>query len=287
MMNMRYFIKAALILRKTVWFIVRSLLTTAVVMGLIFTYAYKLEPAWTEVREQKVYLEGLPEAFEGFRIVQISDLHGRHFPDKKLVRQVNRLEPDIIAITGDVLDDDPEVPLEYLESALGGISARYGSFFVFGNNDSYPGKELVSRRLEELGIKVLINGNRPISLEGGNLWLAGVDDPRDGKPFLSRALEGVGEGPVILLAHSPEIIDSAADAGFDLVLVGHTHGGQILLPKVPRVITFVRKGYERYVSGLYTVGNTQMYVTRGLGMTKIPMRFWARPEISVITLYPK
>ncbi len=269
------------VLKNITWFIIRSLLTTVVVMGLIVTYGYKTEPGWLEVKEQSVYIAGLPKSFEGYRIVQISDFHGKLFPDKEIVRRVNELKPDLIAITGDVFDDDKEVPLEYADNVLQGLAARQGVYFIFGNNEKYLGSRQVKEKLASININTLLDEKIELKLKGEKVELIGLSS--DSTQFLKNS----ATGPQIVLAHKPYIINEAAEAGVDLVLAGHTHGGQIRIPGMRNLVVFVKRGYEQYVSGLHSVGSTQMYITRGLGEAKIPLRFFARPEISVITLHEK
>lgn len=271
-------------LLRVIWFIVKSLLTTAVVMALLFLYAYKVEPGWIVVKEQPVEIAGLPPAFDGFRIVQLSDLHGTRFPDRGIIHRVNKLNPDLVVITGDVFDGMKGTKLEYADEVFKGIKSRYGIFFVLGNNDFYFPRDKLSKQLSGLGIKVLVNQNHRISIGGQTLWIIGVNDPHLRKADMPKALEGTEAGTKILLAHSPEIFDEAAGVGIQLVLAGHTHGGQINIPFFPRISAFVRKGYEQYLSGLYKVDHTQMYVNQGLGVGKIPLRFMVRPEITVVTL---
>lgn len=272
-------------LQKTIYLIARSLITTAVVMGLIIGYAARIEPNWIEEKAQPVSIAELPTAFEGFRIVQLSDLHGKLFTDRELVQRVNKLNPDMVVITGDVFDEYQEVPVDYADTALGGIKARYGIYYVYGNNDLYLGKAKIKQAMAALNIKTLEDEKVPIRVKGQSIYLAGVDYPRVRKIDLAALVSGIGKAPKILLAHRPEIIDPAVKAGIDLVLVGHTHGGQIRSPYMPKFVTIVKKGYEKYKSGLFNIRGTQMYVNRGLGISDTPLRFLTRPEITVITLH--
>lgn len=267
--------------------IVKILIANLVLFGLILIYATRIEPYWIEIKEQQVYISKLPPAFEGFRIIQLSDLHGKVFADKEIPLRVNKLNPDLVVITGDVFDQSEETPLEYVDTVLNGLTARHKTYFVFGNNEAYLDKQKVKEKLAGINIKTLINKRVSITLKGNSIDLVGVDDPYSQKADLPIALKGTGLEPKILLAHTPEIANEAAKAGIDLTLVGHTHGGQISIPFVPRIITNVSKGYEQYLSGLYMVGDTQMYVNRGLGENDIHMRFLTRPEITVITLHKK
>ncbi len=272
---------------KLLWFITKSLLTTAVVVGLFLFYGVQIEPNWIETTEQPVYIANLPAALDGFRIVQISDLHAKTFPGKELVKRVNNLRPDMVAITGDVFDEYHEIPVEYANQALGGMTAKYGIYYILGNNDLYLNTDKIKQTLSDNNVQTLVNEKIELNVKGQSLELIGLKYPRVQKVNLSPLLTGVGDRPTILLAHRPEIIKDAQENGIDLVLVGHTHGGQITAPYVPKFVTVVKKGYEKYKSGLFKVGNTQMYVNRGLGVSDTPLRFLARPEITVLTLHAK
>lgn len=265
--------------------LVRFLGTIAAVIGLIFFYSAFIEPYWIEIREQPVYIDNLPEAFEGFRIVQLSDLHGKDFADKEISRRVNKLHPDLVVITGDVFDQSAETPMDYLEQVLDGLNTEYGIYFVFGNNEFLLDKHKIKENLERVHVKTLINESVTLTSKGSRIYLLGIDDPYSQNYDLKKALRGTGSEPKILLAHTPEIIHVAEKFKIDLTLVGHTHGGQINIPFFPRLISNVGEGYEQFLSGLFSVGNAQMYVNRGLGENDIPMRFLSRPEITVIVLH--
>lgn len=256
------------------------------VFVLLIIYAAKIEPYWIEVREQPVYISELPEAFEEFRIIQLSDLHGKTFRDKEIALRVNKLNPDLVVITGDIFDQSSGVPLGYADTVFDGMSAKYGIYFVFGNNDRYLGEQRVIEKLDQIKIRTLVNNTVRITLKNSGIDLVGIDDPYSQNADLLKALKGTSPGPKILLAHTPEIINEALKNRIDLTLAGHTHGGQIYIPFMPR-FSNVSKGYEKYISGMHNVGNTQMYVNRGLGENYINMRFLTRPEITVIILYKK
>lgn len=273
------------VLKKAGWFFLIYLITNMVLISLLFIYTTRIEPYWIEVRKKPVHLSNLPDAFEGFRIVHLSDLHGKLFAEQEIATRVNKLNPDIVVITGDVFDQTEETPIEYADITLYGLNAKHGTYFVFGNNEIYLNKQKVKDRMAELNIKVLINEGVCLTLGGNSINLLGVDDPYSQNADLRKALKGVGTGPKILLAHTPEIIHLAAKNGIDLTLVGHTHGGQISMPFISSLISNVSKGYEQYRSGLYEVDNVLLYVNRGLGENNIPIRFLARPEITLITLH--
>lgn len=272
------------LLKKTCWVVI---LNVVIILGLTFVYAAIIEPNWIEVKEQPVYISGLPPAFEGFRIVQLSDLHGKLFFNRKISVEVNKLNPDLVVITGDVFDQSEKTPVQYLKIVFDGIKARYGTYFVFGNNEDNLDKLKIKQKLAAINVKTLINENVPLTISGSRIYLVGIDDPYSQNYDFSKALKGTGSEPKVLLAHTPEIIYEAVKHEIDLTIVGHTHGGQILIPFFPRLTSNVTEGYEKYLAGLFRVGNTQMYVNRGLGENDIHMRFLTRPEITVIVLHKK
>lgn len=268
------------VLKKTCWLVI-------FILGLTLIYAAIIEPNWIEVKEQPVYISSLPPAFEGFRIVQLSDLHGKFFFNKKISVVVNKLNPDVVVITGDVLDQSEKTPIQYLDTVFDGIKAQYGTYFVFGNNENNLDKLMIKQKLAMINVKTLINENVPLTINGSSIYLVGIDDPYSQNYDFPKALKGSGPEPKILLAHTPEIIYEAVKHRIDLAIVGHTHGGQILIPFFQKLTSNVTEGYEKYLAGLFKVENTQMYVNRGLGENDIHIRFLTRPEITVIVLHKK
>ncbi len=241
-----------------------------------------------EVREVQVPL-GVPAPLRGLRVVQVSDIHvgptiGRAFMDD-LVARINALEPDIVAITGDLVDGTVR-RLGPHTAPLGAIESRYGTFFVTGNHEYYSGADPWIAELTRLGIKVLRNERVTIEHGGAQLDIAGVDDWRahgfggDHGHDPDKALGGRDpERPVILLAHQPKSVFDAARHGVDLVLSGHTHGGQIW------PFAAVVKLVQPYVKGLYRHDEkTWIYVHPGTGYWGPPMRVGVPAEIAVLTL---
>jgi hypothetical protein len=227
-----------------------------------------------------------PRELDGFRIVQISDLHigarlRRSFA-AAVVARVNALEPDLIAITGDLVDGRPEELRDEVEP-FGKLCARHGCFFVTGNHDHYSGEELWVAQLQTLGIQALRNERVTIESRGASFVLAGVDDHRGGfgasTEDLPRALAGRDPGlPVVLLAHDPNSFAEASAMGVDLQLSGHTHGGQLWpFRYAVRLVT-------PWVAGLYQVAGAQLYVSCGTGYWGPPMRLGAPAEITELTL---
>ena len=232
-----------------------------------------------------VRVEGLAEAADGLKIAHLSDLHlGTILGPRFLTRLIERtggLEPDIIAITGDLLDGDPGVGEEMLPQ-LATLRAPMGVFAVLGNHEYYAGRDRSRRLLADAGFTVLDNQTVEVAPA---CFIAGIPDARGsaqtGAPEadLDAALDGVGEGAaVVLLQHAPAEERRAAEAGVDLMLNGHTHGGQ-LWP----FHYLVREAYPNY-AGVYRVGSMTQVVSRGSGQWGPPMRFLAPSEIILITL---
>jgi predicted MPP superfamily phosphohydrolase len=240
-----------------------------------------------ELDEVPVRLERLPRALSGLTLAQITDLHIgptiREREVRRVVEQTNGLRPDVIAITGDLVDGTvPE--LGDIVARLGGLSARHGVFFVTGNHDHYSGAGPWVAYLRKLGIRVLRNERVSIGDAGASIDLAGVDDYGHGLD-LDRALAGRDpDRALVLLAHQPRGIQAAVEAGVDLQLSGHTHGGQIVpFNLVVGAIQPYVRGLHRHVQGDRA---GQIYVSRGTGYWGPPMRLGSPPEIAHIVLTP-
>ena len=263
-----------------------SLRTAAVALTLVAAVvAFVSARLGPRVVRLEVPVEGLSAAAEGLTIAHLTDVHlGTILGPKFLARLIQRtdgLEADIIAITGDLVDGDPGVVEEMLPQ-LATLSAPRGVFAVLGNHEYYAGRDRSRRLLAEAGFTVL--DNRAVEVVPG-LFVAGIPDARGsaqtGQPEadLDGALDGVrGEAAVVLLQHAPEQERRAADAGVDLMLNGHTHGGQLW----PFHFA-VKKAYPHY-AGRYQVGEMTQIVSRGSGQWGPPMRFLAPSEIYLITL---
>jgi hypothetical protein len=243
-----------------------------------------------DVRDIPVRLPGLPKALEGFTLVQLTDIHiggvlQRRFVDE-LVARTNALKPDLIAITGDLVDGSV-AELGAFVAGFGNLRARYGSFFVTGNHDYYSGANAWVAFLEGQGLTVLRNRSVSIGDAGASFDLVGVDDwsaDRMGEPGydLDAALRGVKPGRAsVLLAHQPSNFDEVARRGVGLQLSGHTHGGQMFPGTVVGGLIWGERN-----AGLSRTGDSQLYVSRGCGFVGPPMRVGAPPEIARLVLLP-
>lgn len=241
------------------------------------------------VKELRIAVPGLPPTLAGTTIVQLTDLHigatkSRSFASD-IVRRCNALAPDVVVITGDLVEGRFGSGREDTLS-LAGLRARLGVFMVTGNHEYYSGLREWLPELQRLGIRVLRNERVVIDADKGGGWeLAGIEDwnggsiEPDGGPDVARALAGHDPSrPVVLLSHQPRAIYSAAQAGVALMLSGHTHGGQIW------PFTYLVRLQQPFLEGLHRVGWTQLYVSPGTGYWGPPMRLGTRGEITRITL---
>jgi predicted MPP superfamily phosphohydrolase len=253
-------------------------------------YAAGVEPNWIEVRQVNLRLPRLSPRFDGYRIVQISDIHaGEWMPTRRLAMVadlVNGQRPDLIAVTGDFVTYTHKGAHGATVPTLKRLCAKDGVVAVLGNHDywGYPGPVQIRRIIRDSGMIDLNNRVHTLQRDGEMLHIAGVNSARLRRDRLDWVLAKLPpEGAAILLAHEPDVADKTAAARrFDLQLSGHSHGGQIVIPLLgpPRLPPLGRK----YPTGLYKVGDMFLYTNRGLGMVSLPLRFFCRPEITVFTL---
>jgi hypothetical protein len=243
------------------------------------------EPFMLTVEHHPIHLRRLASALDGFRIVHLSDFHhGPLTSTNQILRAVetaNSLEPDLIALTGDYISHERQYAAPCAE-LVGRLRARHGVFAVLGNHDHWTDAPLITDLFRAEGIKVLINEGMRFEKDGTTFWLAGVNDTMVGLEDLPLALAGARSDEMkLLLAHNPIILRRAARAGVDLVLSGHTHGGQVALRSDRSASGRPRR---RLLKGLGRQGETQIYVTRGLGTVILPIRYGCPPEVSLLEL---
>jgi len=240
------------------------------------------------VNNERIWLDALPEAFSGLRIVQISDIHhGLFLPEQWLaeaVQQTNRLRADIVVLTGDFVTYS-RANIEPAAEILSRLRARYGVLAVLGNHDFRVGADAVTSALRRKHREVLRNQHVAIQFGGSSLYVAGVDDYGYGAD-VRRAVRGIPrDSATVLLAHNPRIIHLASRHGVSLVLSGHTHGGQVNLPLLGTV--YGRSPERlRYKIGWDRLGPTQIYVNRGIGTIVLPWRLRCPAEITHLELLP-
>lgn len=251
-----------------------------------------LELNWYTVSSDRV-----PEAFDGYRIAHVSDLHNTEMgkENEKLLTMLREAAPDMIAITGDLVDcrrTDIEVALQFTAAAME-IAPCY---YVTGNHEARISEyDELKERLTKQGVIVLEDASVELELSGEKMVVIGVNDPAfptddlygDSETVMKKklqALSGNIEEFTILLSHRPELFKSYADSNIDLVLSGHAHGGQFRLPFVGGLMVPNQGFFPEYDAGLFTEGMTTMLVSRGIGNSAFPFRFNNRPEVILVEL---
>jgi predicted MPP superfamily phosphohydrolase len=266
-------------------------------------YATQVEPTWLEVKRRDLLLPRLPPALDGLRIAHLSDFHLSRIvaPDylAACVAAAMAEQPDLVLLTGDFVTRKRRYVVNVTQ-VLQPLVAPLGVYAVLGNHDSAVGADDVAAAVEAAGAHMLRNRHERVSFRGSDFWLAGIDCPhqeqyrvadrrRSGwaqlyRQYLDSALRGIpADGFRILLAHTPDVIRDAARLGADLMLSGHTHGGQVRFPLLGATVVPSRYGH-RYAAGEFQVDGTTLYVSRGLGSVRFSLRFLCRPELAILTL---
>ncbi|SIQ53156.1 hypothetical protein SAMN05878494_1694 [Bacillus cereus] len=270
------------------------LLISILVSFSIFLYSQNNLISITEVN---ITSNKIPSSFKGFKILQISDLHNKKFGDNQetLIQKVKSINPDIIAITGDLIDSksyDAEVSMELIR----GLVKEYPIYFVTGNHEKWSGKyNDLEKELKKHHVTVLRNEHVSIQKGEQKINLLGIDDPEfvtgnrdEGNvvkdEIIKAKIEIQPDTYNVLLSHRPEFLTEYADEQIDLVLSGHAHGGQVRLPFIGGIVAPNQGILPTYTAGLYEKQNTSMVVSRGLGNSIIPQRILNRPELVVVQL---
>ena len=278
----------------------RSILKT-LALGTVGTalYAGEVERHWIDVVRQDTFLSQLPEEFSGIKIAQLSDIHLNEYTEPFLLReavdQINRLEPDMVLLTGDYVSAQV-LPKQMTMSAAWECASLLSQFAcpqrfaILGNHDCMAGEDEIADALHQHGIVVLRNAYVPIERGHSRIWLAGLEDPVCGRPDPDRTIPATIRNqhnePVILMCHAPDFVDELlqhpAGRSVALMLSGHTHGGQVRIPMLGAF--HLPPGGRKYIEGWFLMGALQLYVNRGIGSVGLPFRFNCRPEITLFTL---
>jgi predicted MPP superfamily phosphohydrolase len=273
------------------------LIGTGVTAAGLALYSGEIARHEIDIVNRPISITNLPASFHGYRIAQFSDIHLDEYTEpfflERVVQKVNSLTPDLVLVTGDFITHGSLTfiagghAIRRCAEILTTLTAplRYG---CLGNHDVAFDPATVINTLSAHGTPVLVNQYLPIERKGDRLWLCAVDDPGTSHPNLDLALPEKPDGPVILLAHEPDYADDvvAHPRGplVDLMLSGHSHGGQIRLPFLGPLI--LPPMAEKYPEGHYRFDRMQLYVNRGLGTVGLPFRLNCPPEITLITLNP-
>lgn len=262
-------------------------------------YGVEIDRHWLEITSYEVHLPGLPEEFDGFRAVQLSDIHIDEFTEPFFVRDavshINRLAPDAVFLTGDFVSKQlaAEKFAEGSAWQCANILAKLKCprrYAIFGNHDVLVGETVVGTALKDNGITVLRNWYLPLERGNARVWLAGLDDPLEGRPDPDAAIpvsiRNRPNEPILLLCHAPDYADRllrlGAGQAVSLMLSGHTHGGQVRVPFLP--LMHLPPLGRKYIEGWFKLGSMQLHVNRGLGTVGVPVRFRCPPQLSVLTL---
>ena len=274
----------------------RSFIAAAGAAGLgLATYAGTHARHEYQVLDRTFPIRNLPSAFQNFRIVQMSDIHLEEYTEpyflERMVAQTNALGPDLVLITGDYISRGPRpFPVAWRAAGLGAeilstlkAPQRFG---ILGNHDVGVGADHVIAPLEAHGTPILVDSYTPLERGQDVLWLCGSDDAGTRKPDLNFAIPAHPGAPVLFMCHEPDYVDKVVQHPrfplIDLMLSGHTHGGQIRLPYVGPLI--LPPMGQKYVEGLFHFGHMQMYVNRGIGTVGLPFRLNCPAELTHITL---
>ena len=256
----------------------------AVAAVIVLIDGFLIEPRMPVLTTYHVAIPNLPRELDGFRIVQLSDIHRRRaVPDytiRKAVRIANSTHADVAVLTGDFVGKGRS-NIEPCFDMLARLRTRHGSYATLGNHDHWGQLDAIRASIDKHHIKLLNNSSDEIA---PGLYLVGIDDLWSGKPDLAKAFEGVDtDRAYVMLSHTPLAVDLFK--GYrGLLITGHTHGGQVQLPFVPMERLPGLKGWK-YIEGWYRVGDILMYVNRGVGMIVPPVRFRCRPEVTLYVLH--
>jgi predicted MPP superfamily phosphohydrolase len=256
----------------------------ALPVGLFATF---VRTRLVRTRTLTIPIAGLPEAFEGYRIAHLSDVHiGSLFPKeaaRRFIEASNRLDVDLVALTGDYLTSGSRFHADVAE-LFAALRAKDGVVSVFGNHDNFDGREPLTSMMRDAGIVVLENGVTRVTRGDQSLTIAGVDDIFSRRADVEKTFRSVEKGEcVVALVHDPRLFPALAQHGASLVLSGHTHWGQVGLPLAEQRVNLATKVF-RFSAGVYWQGSSAMYVHPGIGETGPPLRFGVAPEVTVLEL---
>lgn len=267
----------------------KKLLISFIVLVVLLVFVL-VQNNWLEVSQYAYKSAEVPQEFVGYRIVQISDLHNATFgtENERLLNKIRELEPDMVVLTGDLVDSSRtniEVALAFAEK----VAADYPTYYVTGNHEIWleeSDRVALLEGLESVGVICLMNEVVEIERDGSRITLIGLNDESlNGFALPQLLADRSFDEFQILLAHEPQYIESYSKCGVDLVLSGHAHGGQVRVPFIGAGLVAPGQGlFPKYTEGVHVVNDTTMIISRGLGNSVVPVRVFNRPEIVCVEL---
>jgi predicted MPP superfamily phosphohydrolase len=276
------------VIRGTAFHLPMGVYMWSYVSGLVVcAYGVLVRRRWYRVVEREVRIPDLDPRLDGMTVAHLSDLHIGGLTPRSWglawSRSANRRDPDLAVVTGDLVTSGADFHGDVAD-VLGELRAKMGVFVSLGNHDYFGDGEALASRLRSGGVPVLRNEGVVLDRDGAKIWLAAIDDTWTRRDDMDMAMRGRPEGATtILLAHDPRTFEAASETGAELVLSGHTHGGQIALPFVERAASLATFVY-RYRLGFYRRGRSVLYVHPGLGTTGPPIRLGVAPEVTILVL---
>jgi predicted MPP superfamily phosphohydrolase len=275
----------------------RFLIGSGVTAAGLALYSGEIARHAIDIIHRPIAINNLPDPFHGYRIVQLSDIHLDEFTEpfflEHVIHRVNSLNPDLVLLTGDFITRGSLtfITSEHAAHRCAEIISTLTSplrYAILGNHDVSVSASLVIEALSSKNTPVLVNQHVPIERRGSRIWLCGADDPGTSHPDLNLTIPAKPDGPVVLMAHEPDYADDVVKhprgSLVDLMLSGHSHGGQVRLPFTGPLI--LPPMGEKYVEGHFHFNRMQLYVNRGIGTVGLPFRLNCPPEITLITLQP-
>lgn len=259
----------------------------------LWTWGVLIEPYFMlDCENVEIKLPKWDDKLDGLKIALVSDIHVGAGPLEnwrmtQIVKKTNAAKPDIILLLGDYVNAGPyysKMEMSRLSAYLRRLKAPLGVYSILGNHDSYFGVHLIRKMLSDGNVILIENSNKKISTPKGDFYLAGIADPITQNYFYRPTFAGIPQGaPVVFLSHSPDVFREIPPAA-SVMFSGHTHGGQVKLPFIGKIAKNLK--FEKGASeGLFQKDGKTAYITRGLGTSRIPVRFLTPPTITIVTLY--
>lgn len=266
------------------------------ILGIIF-YSRFIETSLFETKEYKISNVNLANDFSGLKIIHISDIHYGRITStkmiKKIIKEVNLIKPDIIVITGDLIDKDAtlaEKDISFLKDSLAKLESKYGKYAIYGNHDITYGREKIEEIYKYSSFKLLVNDYDIIyGKKNEPLFIGGLDSLLEGEQDIEKAMSYFNDHEdilyKILLVHEPDSTDNILEKypNTNLILAGHSHNGQVRLPLIGAIYT--PSGSKKYYDNYYKINETDLYISSGIGVSRINFRLFNKPSINFYRIY--